>query len=106
MKRFARWDGVSRAPLMQGPGQGVPADFNWSQPVDAVSLGISVFTIDGGRLLASVGGMSLTEAIDTRGSRPRFRRADRVLASNNQIKEGVALALHPLIPMKRYPGGR
>ena len=24
LKRVARWDGVSRSPLMQGPGQGVP----------------------------------------------------------------------------------
>jgi hypothetical protein len=103
LKRVARWDGVSRPPLMQGPGQGVPVNFNWTQPVDAASIGIYVFTVEGQRMFLGVGGMSLTEAIDTKGT-PRFTRYRKVLSSKSQIREGIELAFHPLIPMKRYPG--
>jgi hypothetical protein len=103
LKRVARWDGVSRPPLMQGPGQGVPADFNWARPIDAVSIGIYVFTIEGQRMFLGVGGMSMTEAIDTKGT-PRFKRYRSVLSNKSQIREGIELAFHPLIPMKRYPG--
>ena len=103
LKRTARWDGVSRPPLMQGPGQGVPTDFNWAQAVDAVSIGIYIFTIEGQRMFLSVGGMSLTEAIDTKGT-PRFKRYRSVLSNKSQIREGIELAFHPFIPMKKYPG--
>lgn len=104
LKRVARWDGVSRQPLTQGAGQGVPLDFDWSQAVDAASVGVFVFTPQGQRVFMSVGGLSLTEAIDTSRSKPTFVRYRKVLSSKSQIKEGVALAFHPLIPMKRYPG--
>lgn len=103
LKHVARWDGVSRPPLMQGPGQGVPTDFNWAQGVDAVSIGIYIFNIEGKRVFISVGGMSMAEAIDTKGT-PRFKRYRSVLSNKSQIREGIELALHPLIPMKRYPG--
>lgn len=103
LKHVARWDGVTRKPLMQGPGQGVPVDFNWAQGVDAVSLGIYVFSIEGKRVFMGIGGLSLTEAIDTKGT-PRFKRYRSVLSNKSQIKEGVEIAFHPLIPMKGYPG--
>lgn len=103
LKHVARWDGVTRKPLMQGPGQGVPLDFNWAQGVDAVSLGIYLFNIEGKRVFMGVGGLSLTEAIDTKGT-PRFKRYRSVLSNKSQIKEGIEIAFHPLIPMKRYPG--
>lgn len=104
LKRMARWDGVSRSPLMQGPAQGVPANFNWAQPVDAVSIAFYIFTVSGKRVFMSVGGISLTEAIDTRRSKAQFTRYRNVLSNKSQIKEGIKIALHPLIPMKRYPG--
>jgi hypothetical protein len=105
LKRVARWDGVSRPPLMQGPGQGVPTDFNWAQAVDAVSIGIYIFTIEGQRMFIGVGGMSMTEAIDTKGT-PRFKRYRNVLSNKSQIREGIELAFHPFIPMKKYPGAK
>lgn len=103
LKRVARWDGVSRRPLMQGPGSGVPVDFNWARPVDAASLAVYIFTLDGVRVFHSIGGLSLTEAIETKGSNARFKRHKNLLNSKSQIKEGVELAFHPWIPMKKYP---
>lgn len=103
LKRVTRWDGVTRKPVMQGPGQGVSTDFNWAQPVDAVSIGIYIFSIDGRRLFLGVGGMSLTEAIDTKGT-ARFKRYRSVLNNKSQIREGIEIAFHPFIPMKKYPG--
>jgi hypothetical protein len=67
LKRAARWDGASRAPQLLGANKGFAAEFDWAQPVDAVSLGVYIFTMEGKSVLASVGGMSLTQDIDTRG---------------------------------------
>jgi len=103
MKRVARFDGVSRGPRMQGPGQGVPADFNWAKLVDAASLAVYIFNMEGQRVFHSIGGMSLTESIDTKGT-PKFARSRTILDSDSQIREGVEIAFHPWIPMKNYPG--
>ena len=62
-----------------------------------------MYSLEGKRLFTSAGGLSLTEAIDTTRSRPRFVRYRKVLSNKAQIKEGVQLAFHPLVPMKRYP---
>lgn len=103
LKREARWDGVSRPPAVQGPGDGVPTDFNWAQPVDAASLAVYVFDIEGKRVFYSVGGLGLGEAIDLHGT-PHFKRYRYALQSRRQIEEGIELAFHPLIPMDDYPG--
>lgn len=103
LRREARWDGVSRPPAVQGPGDGVPTDFDWAQPVDAASLAVYVFNIEGRRVFFSVGGLGLGEAIDLHGT-PRFKRYRYALQSRRQIDEGIELAFHPLIPMKDYPG--
>ena len=63
-----------------------------------------VFTVNGKRVFLSAGGISLTDAIDTRRSRASISRYKKVLSSKSQIKEGIKVAFHPLIPMKRYPG--
>ncbi|MEH6550793.1 MAG: hypothetical protein V7711_05470 [Pseudomonadales bacterium] len=101
-KRVARWDGVSRPPRTQGPGSGVTADFNWAKFVDAVSIAIYVFSIEGKPVFYSVGGMSLTESVDTKGT-AKFARSKSVLSSDSQIEEGIKLAFHPFIPLENYP---
>lgn len=103
IKRYARWDGVSRPPQLQGANKGVALDFDWTQAVDAVSIGIYIFTIDGQRVLVGVGGMSLTQDVDTRGG-AKFKRSRNILSNESQIMEGIALALHPFIPIPDYPG--
>ncbi len=105
MKRAARWDGVSRAPELLGAGRRVTTDFDWTQPVDAVSIGIYVFTIEGQSVLVGVGGMSLTQAIDTRGN-GSLQRSRNMLSNETQILEGIQLAFHPWITMDDYPGGQ
>ena len=90
---------------MQGPGSGVPVDFNWAALVDAASLAVYIFEIEGARVFHSVGGISLTESIDTKGT-PKFKRSRSILHSDDQIEEGIELAFHPFIPMKNYPGSK
>lgn len=102
IKRVARWDGVSRPPQLQGANKGIALEFDWTQSVDAASIGIYIFTIHGKNLLASAGGMSLAEDIDTRGS-AKFKRSRNVFSSESQLMEGVELAFHPFIKMQDYP---
>ncbi len=104
MNHYARWYGVTRKPATQGAGSGVPVDFNWSQPVKAASLIVTIYDLNGRPLFASRGGIDTLSAIDMRKPHLGFVRRDKVLKNNSFIEEGVALALHPLIEMSRYPG--
>ena len=103
MNRIARFNGVSRKPSLKGPGDGVSADFDWNRPVSAVSLQVSVYNIDLEQAFAGLGGIDLTDAIDTRSGNGWVRRKD-VLENENHIDEGIQLAFHPMIVMSNWPG--
>jgi hypothetical protein len=104
LKHIGRWDGVARRPSMQGPGTGVSADFDWSITAAVASVQITIFDTDLKRLFVSRGGLDATDAIDARSSTGRYIRRRSILENNEYVDEGIALALHPLIEMKDYPG--
>ncbi|WP_415059446.1 hypothetical protein [Congregibacter sp.] len=104
LKHIGRWDGVSRRPSMQGPGTGVSADFDWSMTAAVASVQITIFDTDLQRLFVSRGGLDATDAIDARSSTGRYVRRRSLLENNQYLDEGIALALHPLIEMEKYPG--
>ena len=104
LKHIARWDGVSRKPSLQGPGDGVSADFDWNMQAAVASLQVSIYDIELQRLFASRGGIDATDAIDTRSSTGRYIRRRNILENENNIKEGVQLAFHPFIEMEKWPG--
>ncbi len=104
MSHVARWDGVTRKPPLQGPGDGIPAGFNWAAPVDAVSLWINIFSVDLTLQFQGAGGIEVTQAIDMKASSPKFIRRRAILGNKSHIEEGVELAMHPLVKMKGYPG--
>jgi len=104
LKHLARWDGVSRKPSLQGPGEGVTAGFDWNMQVSAASIQISIFDMELKRLFASRGGMEATEAIDTRSSEGRYVRRRNILENKGQVMEGIQVALHPFIEYDMWPG--
>ena len=104
LKHIARWDGVSRKPSLQGPGNGVSADFDWNTQVSVASLQISIYDMELQRLFASRGGLEATEAIDTRSSSGDYVRRRNMLENEAQINEGIQLAFHPFIVMEDWPG--
>jgi hypothetical protein len=104
LKHMARWDGVSRKPSLQGPGEGVSADFDWNKEAHGASLWVSVYNMDLNRVFTSIGGLDTTEAIDTRSSSGRYIRRRSILENETHIREGIELAFHPFIEMKNYPG--
>jgi len=104
LKHLARWDGVTRKPALQGTGNGVSTGFDWNAPVSAASLQISIYDMELQRLFTSRGGLDATDAIDTRSSQGRYVRRRNMLENEDHIKEGVRLALHPLIKMEDWPG--
>jgi hypothetical protein len=103
LNRVTRFDGVTRKPAIQGAGSGVTADFDWSRAVSAATLRVAWFNMDLERLFSGEGGMEVTDAVDTRSGTAFVRRRD-VLENENQVDEGIAIAFHPVIPMKNWPG--
>lgn len=104
LKHLARWDGVTRKPSLQGPGNGVSSDFDWNMQAAVASLQISIYDMELKALFSSRGGIDATDAIDTRSSKGRYVRRRNILESENFIKEGIQLAFHPFIEMDAWPG--
>ena len=103
LNRVTRFDGVTRKPAVQGAGSGVTAEFDWSRPVAAATLRVAWFNMNLERLFSGEGGMDVTDAVDTRSGTAFVRRRD-VLENENHIDEGIAIAFHPVIPMRNWPG--
>ena len=103
LNRVTRFDGVTRKPAVQGAGSGVTAEFDWSRPVAAATMRIAWFNMELDRIFSGEGGMDVTDAVDTRSGTAFVRRRD-VLENENHIDEGIAIAFHPIIAMKKWPG--
>jgi hypothetical protein len=104
MKHLARWDGVTRKPSLQGPGNSVSADFDWNMEASAASMQITIFNMELEPMFSSRGGMDATDAIDTRSSAGRYIRRRNILESDNNVMEGIQIALHPFIEFEGWPG--
>lgn len=104
LKHLARWDGVTRKPSLQGPGNGVSSDFDWNTEASAASLQVSIYNMDLERVFLSRGGLDATDAIDSRSSSGRYIRRRNMLENEDHISEGVSLSLHPFIVMEEWPG--
>jgi hypothetical protein len=104
LKHLARWDGVTRAPTMQGPGDGVSTDFDWSMLASVVSLQVTIYDKNLDPLFSSRGGIDATEAIDSRSSKGRFIRRRNILENDSNIMEGIQLAFYPFIAWEGWPG--
>ena len=104
LKHLARWDGVSRKPSLQGPGNAVSADFDWNMQAAVASIQVTIYDMELHPLFSSRGGMDATEAIDTRSSAGRYIRRRNILENDNHVMEGIQLALHPFIEYADWPG--
>ena len=103
LNRVTRFDGVTRKPAIQGAGSGVTSEFDWTRAVAAASMRIAWFNMNLERVFSGEGGVEVTDAVDTRSGTAFVRRRD-VLENENHIDEGLAIAFHPAIPMKNWPG--
>jgi hypothetical protein len=104
LKHLARWDGVTRKPSLQGPGNSVSADFDWNLPVTGASIQVSLYDMELKPLFSSRGGLDATEAIDTRSSEGRYVRRRNMLENDTYIMEGIRIAFHPFIVYEDWPG--
>ncbi len=104
LKHLARWDGVTRRPALQGPGDGVSADFDWNTLAAVASIQVSIYDMDLNRLFASRGGLDATDAIDTRSAKGRYVRRRNMLENRDNILEGIRLAFYPFITYDDWPG--
>ncbi len=104
LKHLARWDGVTRKPTLQGPGNSVSADFDWNMMAAVASLQVAIYNMDLETLFVGRGGMDATDAIDSRSSAGRYIRRKNILENENHVMEGVQLAFHSFIPFEDWPG--
>ena len=104
LKHLARWDGVTRKPALQGPGDGVSADFDWNTQAAVASLQVSIFDTELQRVFFSRGGLDATDAIDTRSSEGRYVRRRNILENRDFVMEGIKLAFHPFVEYEDWPG--
>ncbi|CAA0101081.1 Uncharacterised protein [Halioglobus japonicus] len=104
LKHLARWDGVSRTPTMQGPGDGVSTEFDWNMLAAVASLQVTIYNMDLEPVFSSRGGLDATDAIDSRSSSGRYIRRRNILENESNIEEGIRLAFYPFIPTDEWPG--
>lgn len=106
LKHVARWDGVTRTPTLQGPGDGVSTEFDWNALAAVVSLQVSIYDMELEPVFSSRGGIEATDAIDSRSSAGRYVRRHNILENETNVLEGIRLAFYPFIKMEDWPGKR
>jgi len=106
LKHVARWDGVTRTPSLQGPGDGVSADFDWNMLAAVASLQVTIYNMDLEPVFTSRGGIEATDAIDSRSTTGRYIRRRNILENESNLLEGIRLAFYPFIDMEDWPGKR
>jgi hypothetical protein len=104
LKHLARWDGVTRAPTLEGPGDGVSTDFDWNMLAAVASLQVTIYDAELKPVFSSRGGLDATDAIDSRSSKGRYKRRRNILENESNVQEGIELAFYPFIPMEDWPG--
>jgi len=104
LKHYARWDGVTRTPTMQGPGDGVSTEFDWNMLAAVVSLQVTVYDANLEPLFSGRGGLDATDAIDSRSSKGRYIRRRNILENDSNVMEGIRLAFYPFIDWEDWPG--
>ena len=102
-KKIAIWSGVRRKLKTEGTGDGVPPSFDWNVTLDGLSIATYVVDRQQQLVFHSVGGIQVAQALLLK-SNARFKRRNDLLHKDKEILEGIALALHPMIPMGDYPG--
>jgi hypothetical protein len=102
--RIAEWNGVRRKIKVEGIDDALTEEFNWTQTVDGISIGIHVFNRDQQLIQHSIGGIQTAQALKMSNKNARFSRRNDLLIDEDEINEGVQLGFHPFIIMKKYPG--
>jgi len=106
MDHLAMWDGVRRKPSMASAGsEGVPTDFNWSQSIKVATLIVTIYSTEMEGLFTGRGGLDVLQQINTK-DKAVFVRRKHLLDNDDNIEEGIELAFHPFIKMKKYPGDK
>ena len=88
--RMARWDGVRRQ--MSAPG-----GMTWSGATSAASLQVRVYDERGVRVFMGIGGLDHVFRADV--SEKRFVVLDDPLSDREALREGIAIAFHPFVPI-------
>jgi hypothetical protein len=103
-KKSAQWNGVVRKVKIEGVGEDVTEEFDWKKVVDGISISIHVLNREQELMQHSIGGIQIAQSIKLNNKKAKFGRRHDLLAKEKEIDEGIALAFHPWIKMKRYPG--
>lgn len=98
----ARWHGVERPVEKSGPGFGPEGPMRLVRgEIRAASLKVFAFSVEGEKVFEGVGGLDLVDRVyapDDGYELYRIEVREDVLRDPARVREGVALALDPLVP--------
>lgn len=103
-KKSAQWNGVMRKVKIEGVGEDVTEEFDWKKVVSGISISAHVLNRKQELIQHSIGGIQIAQSIKLNNKKAKFGRRSDILVSEKEISEGIALAFHPWIAMKNYPG--
>jgi hypothetical protein len=104
LDHLAQWDGVSRKPGFSTASASLSEGFDWNKPLKAATLVITIYTTDLEGVFSGRGGLDTLQVINAKSSPATYVRRKKALTNDDNVEEGIAIALHPFIPMKNYPG--
>ena len=102
-KKSAEWSGVRRKIKIEGIDNDITDEFNWNKLVDGISLVTKLVNRNNDLLLHNKGGIQVAQAVEIHNKTGRFKRRNDLLQNEDEIMEGIQLALHPFVEMKGYP---
>ncbi len=100
--RIATWNGVRRKLKVQGIGNGINNEFDWSQIVDGISITTYLYDRNQQLIFHSVGGIQVAQAMELKNNSGKFKRRKDLLTNKKEVKEGIQISLHPFIAIKGY----
>ena len=100
-KMIFYWNGVYRRLKIIG-NRGIPKEHRWPALIRTASLNAILYKIKTKQLVFhSLGGIDLSQSIDSRKDRPRIISNKGLLEDKRKNKEAITLALYPFIKNKK-----
>jgi len=104
MDHLAQWDGVSRKPGYSNASSSLQAGFDWNKTLKAATLVVTIYTVNLEGVFTGRGGLDTIQVINAKDNPATYVRRNNILGNDDNIEEGIELAFHPFIKMKKYPG--
>ena len=101
--KHASWSGVSRNIRTERIAYGEEAGITQNLTLQGVSIELHLLNRNGALVHHSRGGIQIIQSLELNNTKGKVRRRKDLLQDEEEIEEGIRLALHPFIVMDDYP---